>query len=134
MKVSTKDVDLMFLDIDKEKLRRYTLNLAKQYKIKIDIWQFPFIFSTTLSEDSSSEIYSTKYKHFDIRVLNSIDIAVSKLARFNEADREDIDTIIKKGTNPSKIIDRFNIILNNNGFGNKEDALRNFEIFKQLQK
>lgn len=132
MKPSTKDIDFMVDDISLEKARGYMKKAQEKGRLKVDVWQFPNIFSTTLPDDTSSDIYPKKYRHFDVRLINMVDNAAAKLSRFNEPDREDIDAIIKSGVSPEKIADRFKTILKNNGFANKDDAKNKLEIFKGI--
>ncbi|HIH42230.1 TPA: hypothetical protein HA246_01160 [Candidatus Woesearchaeota archaeon] len=132
IKPSTKDVDFMVSEIEVSRIKKYSLKISEKNKIKIDLWQSPHIFSTSLLNDYTCELYPKKYKHFDVKLINLIDNAVSKLARFNEADREDIDSILKTGIKTSNIVERFNATLAHDGFANKEDAARNLEMFKKL--
>lgn len=134
IKPSTKDVDFMADGIEIEKIRRYARKVYEKNKCKIDLWQSPHVFSTTLLQDFSSDIYHLKYKHFDIRIINLIDNAVAKLSRFNETDREDIENIIKAGVNANEIARRFKDTLENSGFADKEEAKRNLEIFERIIK
>ena len=49
-------------------------------------------------EDSASvDIPGVDKRLIDVRVLSPVDLAVSKLARFTEQDREDIELLAKKG-------------------------------------
>ena len=134
IKPSTKDLDFMADGIEIEKLKKYVKRIYEKNKCKIDVWQSPYIFSTALMKDFSSDLYKIKFGHFDVRIINLVDNAVAKLSRFNEADREDIDGIIKAGINIDSIIKRFNDTLENNGFANKEEAKRNLEIFMKIVK
>ena len=92
--VAEKASKVIATDISPRALKFAKRN-AERNKIKIDLWQSPHIFSTTLLNDYTCELYPKKYKHFDVKLINLIDNAVWKLARFNEADREDIDSILK---------------------------------------
>ena len=134
IKPSTKDLDFMADGIEIEKVKKYVKKVYEKNKCKIDIWKAPYVFSTTLLKDFSSDLYARKFKHFDVRVINLVDNAVAKLSRFNEADREDIDSIIKSGININDVIKRFKDTLENNGFANKEEAKRNFEMFMEIMK
>ena len=134
IKPSTKDLDFMVDGIEVEKIKKYVKKVYEKNKSKVDLWQSPYIFSTTLLKDFSSDLYSRKFKHFDVRIINLADNAVAKLSRFNEADREDIDSIIKAGINTDNVIKRFKDTLKNNGFANKEEAKRNLEIFMRIMK
>ena len=133
IKSSTKDVDLMVDGIELSKVKTHLRQVCKKNKCKIDIWQSPHIFSTTLLENFTSDLYPRKYKHFDVKIVNLVDNAVAKLSRFNEADREDIDGIIRFGVNPTQIVHRFEETLRNNGFANRREAETNLNIFRKVQ-
>ena len=132
IKPSTKDVDLMADGIELERIKKYIRKIYEKNKLKIDVWQSPHVFSTTLLKGFSSDLYAKRYKHFDVRLINLVDNAVTKLSRFNEADRDDIDSIIKAGIDAKDIIDRFNETLKQKGFANKEEAKKKLEIFKKI--
>lgn len=132
IKPSTKDFDFMAEDIDSKKMKEYANKIRGKNGLKIDIWDFPNVFSTTLPTDASSDVYPKKYKHFDVKLINKVDNAVTKLSRFNEPDREDIDLIIRSGVKPTEIIRRYNDILRNKGFSNSEEAKIKLNMFERL--
>lgn len=134
IKASTKDLDFMVDGIEIEKIKKYVKKVYEKNKCKVDLWQSPYIFSTTLLQDFSSDLYQRKFKHFDVRIINLVDNAVAKLSRFNETDREDADNIIKAGISINGIVKRFKDTLKNNGFADKEEAKRNLEIFVRIMK
>jgi hypothetical protein len=39
--------------------------------------------------------------HFDLEVLDVVDVVVAKLKRFHASDRDDVDAMVKKGARPS---------------------------------
>lgn len=132
IKLSTKDFDFMVKDIDLKKVKKYITNMREKKTIKTDIWDFPHVFSTTLPMDASSDVYLERYKNFDVRLINLIDNAVTKLSRFNEPDRGDIDLIISSGIRPMDIMNRFNEVLRKGGFPNIEEANNKLKIFEIL--
>lgn len=132
MKPSTKDFDFMAEDISLHKIKGYISGIHEKNAVKADIWDFPHVFSTTLTDDTSSELYPKKYKHFDVRLINLIDNAVTKISRFNEPDRGDIDLMIRSGIEPIKIMGRFNEILKGGGFPNIDEAKNKLRIFEGL--
>lgn len=134
IKPSTKDLDFMADGIEIEKIKKYVRKVYEKNKCKVDLWQSPYIFSTILLQDFSSDLYPRKFKHFDVRIINLVDNAIAKLSRFNETDREDIDSIIKAGISINDIVKRFKDTLKNNGFADKEEAKRNLEIFVRIMK
>ncbi len=134
IKPSTKDLDFTVDGIEIEKLKKYVRRIYEKNECKIDVWQSPYIFSTALLKDFSSDLYKRKFWHFDVRIINLVDNAVAKLSRFNEADREDIEGIIKSGISINDIAKRFKDTLESNGFANKEEAKRNFEVFLRIMK
>jgi hypothetical protein len=47
-------------------------------------------------------------RHFDLEVLDVVDVVVAKLKRFHAADRGDIDAMVKKGLIPHpRLVERF---------------------------
>ena len=132
IKASTKDVDFMLEGIVLEKLKAYIRKIYEKKKCKIDVWLSPNIFSTTLVSDYAASPYGKTYRNFDVSILNFVDNAVAKLARFNEADREDIDSIIKAGASVTAIGRRFQETDKHGSFGNKQEALGNFELFRKI--
>ncbi len=134
IKASTKDLDFMVDGIEIESMKKYVKKVYEKNKCKVDIWKVPYIFSTTLLQDFSSDLYPRKFKHFDVRIINLVDNAVAKLSRFNEADKEDIENIIESGISVDDIVKRFKATLENNGFADKEEAKRNLEIFMRIMK
>ena len=132
MKLATKDFDFMISDVSLSALKKYLAKIHEKTFFKVDIWDFPHVFSTTLPVDTGSDVYPKKYKHFDVRIINLVDNEVTKLSRFNEPDREDIDMIIKNGVRPLDIIKRFNEVSRSDGFPNKEEAKNKLTLFEKL--
>lgn len=122
----------MVANADFEKVRAYLNTVSQKLKLKIDKWESPYVFSTTLPHDYKTEHYPKKYRNFDVLLLNLIDIVATKIARLNERDVDDIKIIITTGITVGEITERFNHVLNNNGFPNKEIALKNLNLFTTL--
>ena len=96
IKASTKDIDFNIpLDDDFKEFKR--LNEKIKPGVKIDFWSSNTIFSGVLPSDyvKAATEYKTRFKKIDVRVLSPIDIACSKISRFNVADMEDIQSCIK---------------------------------------
>lgn len=134
IKASTKDLDFMVDGTGIDRIKKYLNKVYEKNKCKIDAWQSPYVFSTTLLKDFSSDLYQRKFKHFDVKIVNLVDNAVAKLSRFNEADKEDIENIIESGISVDDIVKRFKATLENNGFADKEEAKMNLEIFMRIMK
>lgn len=96
IKPSTKDVD--FNIPSEEDLKEFNrVNDKIKPGIRIDFWGSNMIFGEILPEDyvKLATEHKTGLKKIEIRILNPIDIACSKISRSNEADMEDIRDCIK---------------------------------------
>lgn len=96
IKSSTKDIDfnIPYNDDFKEFTR---VKNKIETDIKIDSWYSNLIFSEILPEDyiDLSIKYKTDFKNIDLRILNPIDIACSKISRLSDSDMSDIKSCIK---------------------------------------
>lgn len=107
LKESTKDIDFCTLT---QKDKEIFLKQAKNSKFKIDVWYDGYIFALQLPKDyikKSKEF--KKYKYLNLRILNPIDIVLTKTARLNQRDVEDIEALAKH-INKKTLIKRFNEI------------------------
>lgn len=85
-------------------------NLAKNGKFKVDLFYDGFIFSEQLPDDyiDKSSKAAADLNNIDMRTLSLIDIIITKTARYNERDEEDITAIAKMDMiNKQELIDRF---------------------------
>jgi hypothetical protein len=97
IKASTKDIDF---NIPSEEDFKEFSRVRDKIKpgVKIDCWSSNTIFSEILPEDyiKIAIEYPSNLQKIEIKLLNPIDIACSKISRFNESDREDIKDCIGK--------------------------------------
>ncbi len=95
-KASTIDVDFTIPGEDFDEFQR-VLNLVP-HGFKVDMWNDGMVFSQDLPEDylTKSKPVRTKMKNMALRVLDPVDIIVTKVGRLNDRDKEDIATCIKK--------------------------------------
>lgn len=109
LKESTKDIDFC---TKTKKQKDIFVKATKDSKFKIDIWYDGYIFTLQLPEDyiEKSKLYK-KYKKIELRTLNPIDIILTKTARLNQRDIEDIKTLLnKQKIKKQDITERFNQI------------------------
>ncbi len=95
-KASTLDVDFTIPAKDFSEFHR-VLNLVP-HGFKVDTWNNGMVFSQDLPDDylEKSKHIRTKMKNIKLRVLDPLDIIVTKVGRLNARDKEDIATCIKK--------------------------------------
>ena len=95
LKPSTRDIDFTVPSDDKSEFYRIRNTIPHGYKI--DVWTNGGIFCVTLPPDyldRSRDIAS--YKYIQLKALHPVDIVVSKIARMEPHDIEDIRECIKK--------------------------------------
>lgn len=127
LKESTKDIDFCIKSEDSGRFKK----LVKGAKFKVDIFTDGFIFSEQLPDDYVD--ISTKYKEVDfnnitLKMLNPLDIIITKAARYNERDEEDIATLVKtKQIDKNKLMKRFKDVLKTYA-GSEENYEHNFKV------
>jgi len=102
LKLSTKDIDFTVPSADKPEFDR--VRNAVPHGYKIDVWTDGTIFCITLPDDyidRSIDIIS--YKKIHLKALHPLDIVVSKIARLDSHDIEDIGVYIKNTISAKKI-------------------------------
>ena len=115
LKSSTIDVDFCLKSEDKNDFEK-----ALDKKFKVDIFTDGYIFSEQLPADyfeKSKEI--VKMKNIALNALNPIDIIITKAARFNARDEEDIGAL-SKHVDKNELVKRFNEVLKSYS-GKEED-------------
>lgn len=92
LKPSTRDVDFCLNKKDFNDFKKLINN-----KFKVDLFQDGFIFSEQLPDDyiEKSNRISTDFINLDLRTLFLPDIIITKAARYNARDEEDIETLAK---------------------------------------
>ena len=93
LKASTRDVDFCLRKKDVALFK----NLTNNSRFKVDLFWNGFIFSEQLPEDyieKSNKIFAP-LSNMDLRTLSLIDIIITKVARYNARDEEDIEAIAK---------------------------------------
>ena len=93
LKASTRDVDFCLMKKDVALFK----NLTNNSRFKVDLFWNGFIFSEQLPEDyieKSNKIFAP-LSNMDLRTLSLIDIIITKVARYNARDEEDIEAIAK---------------------------------------
>lgn len=126
LKPSTRDVDFCIQSKDLAIFKR----LTKNAKFKVDIFTDGFIFSEQLPDDymEKSRKTSNDLKNISLRTLSPVDIILTKAARYNERDEEDIATITKANKiNKRELVKRFNDIVSTYA-GSEEDYKHQFNL------
>ncbi|MBU0627791.1 MAG: hypothetical protein KKC75_01255 [Nanoarchaeota archaeon] len=122
LKSSTRDVDFCLHSDDKNEFKK-----AIDNKFIVDLFVDGYIFSEQLPPDYLEK--STKLiemEHIELRALDKADIIITKAARLNARDEEDIKALAKY-VNKEELIKRFNDVLETYA-GNEEDFKYHFSL------
>ncbi|PIN69078.1 hypothetical protein COV93_06865 [Candidatus Woesearchaeota archaeon CG11_big_fil_rev_8_21_14_0_20_43_8] len=94
MKESTRDVDFCLSSDQADSFQE----LTKDSPFHVDIFVDGFIFSEQLPTDfvEKAIVMDVNLENIELRALSPIDIILTKAARYNERDEEDIATISKR--------------------------------------
>lgn len=112
LKESTKDVDFCIATEEQYNFVR-EINKKIVSPFKIDLFYSGYIFTLQLPQDYifRSRSHPQTFKNITLKILSPIDIIITKTARLNQRDIEDIETIIKhKKINKTQLIERFHQI------------------------
>ena len=118
LKSSTRDIGFC---IESENKAHFEEVLGK--KFKVDLFIDGYIFSEQLPEDyteKSKEILNLK--NLSLKALSPVDIVITKAARLNARDEEDIQAL-SKYVNKEELIRRFEGVVNS--YSGKEEDYRN---------
>jgi hypothetical protein len=93
LKPSTLDVDFCLKGTEVKIFR----NAINENRFKVDIFRDGYIFSEQLPQDyiEKSNKVETGLKKIELKALSPVDIIITKAARYNERDEEDISTLFK---------------------------------------
>ena len=122
LKSSTRDIDFCIKSEDKKDFEK-----VLDKKFKVDIFTDGYIFSEQLPSDyveNSKEI--VKMKNITLKALNPVDIIITKAARFNARDEEDIKAL-SKYADKNELVKRFNEVLKSYS-GKEEDYKYHIKI------
>ena len=122
LKSSTIDIDFCLSNEDKELFKKVLDN-----KFKVDIFVDGYIFSEQLPEDfidKAKEI--TKMKNITLKTLSPVDIVITKTARFNARDEEDIKSLARY-VDKEELLTRFEQVVDTYS-GSEKNYRMNFEI------
>jgi hypothetical protein len=111
LKESTKDID--FCIENKHYKEFLEAKTAVKEKFRVDLFKDGYIFCQQLPEDyiSISRPLKEDFKNIELRLLHPIDIILTKAARLNERDKEDIALLTKKKKIlKERLIKRFKVI------------------------
>ncbi len=122
LKSSTRDVDFC---LKSEEKRDFEKVLDKEFKV--DIFTDGCIFSEQLPADYSEKSKEIiRMKNIDLKALSPIDIIITKAARFNARDEEDIEAL-SGHADKDELLKRFNEVLKSYS-GKEEDYKYHMEI------
>ena len=122
LKSSTRDVDFCIKSDEKKDFEK-----ALDKKFKVDIFTDGYIFSEQLPADypeKSKEI--VRMKNISLNALSPTDIIITKAARFNARDEEDIE-VLSRHVDKDELIKRFNEVLKSYS-GKEEDYKYHIKI------
>ncbi|OIO07686.1 MAG: hypothetical protein AUJ52_09700 [Elusimicrobia bacterium CG1_02_63_36] len=111
---STKDGDVFELKPLEELVRKTLLDLAgKKSRLQAKLHMYLDIVPNGLPLLPARPLFhrialSKNLEHFELRALDPVDVAVSKLPRFNANDRTDVQSMIERGLiSHQRLIARF---------------------------
>lgn len=122
LKSSTMDIDFCIASKDEKEFRKFLGN-----KFKVDLFTDGYIFSEQLPEDYIKKSKDMmELKNISLKALSPVDIIITKAARFNARDEEDIGAL-SKYVNKEELIERFNLVVSSYA-GKEEDYRYHFRI------
>jgi Nucleotidyltransferase of unknown function (DUF6036) len=97
LKPSTIDIDFTGPKQDIEYFKQAAQSL--HHGFRIDSWPDGQIFAVMLPDDylAKSSVIRSDLKKIKLRALNLVDIVITKAARLNQRDRQDIESCISRG-------------------------------------
>ena len=135
-KASTRDIDLCFTEervalsfIQAAKKMGYRSEMSNKLMGKsviIDVYSNGYIFCVQLPEDYSEKAVKIRDFHkIELYALAPIDLLITKAARFNERDKEDIMTIIRSyKIDEKELVERWISTMENSMVRDAKDHLR----------
>ncbi len=126
LKESTIDVDFC---IESKNLKAFK-EIADNSKFKVDLFKDGFVFSEQLPDDYiiESQKIAADLKNIDLRALSLEDIIITKAARYNERDEEDIEAIAKTNKVKRKELEERFRQVKKTFVGREEDYNYHFEL------
>ena len=125
LKESTIDVDFDVSKKDHSAFKR-SIKLVKG-KFRVDVFLDGYIFSEQLPldyRDIANELKDTKFKNLSLKTLNPVDIIITKVARYNARDEEDISLLLKNfKISRKEVEERFEKTIGS--YAGSEDNFRN---------
>lgn len=99
--------------------------LFKKHRIFLDIVRAPIPFLP--QKPIFHDIPSLKLKNFSVRVLDIVDVVVSKLKPFRPRDVEDIQFLVSKKLIPhKKLVERFNLVIDYHAMDSRAEDFPKF--------
>ena len=121
LKSSTIDVEFCVASED-----RKIFENALDKRFKVDIFTDGYIFSEQLPDDYAERSKDVlALKHIQLKVLNPLDIVITKTARLNARDEEDIQAIAAY-VDKEELLQRFEKVVPTYS-GKEEEYRRNFD-------
>lgn len=126
LKPSTIDVDFCIESKNADMFKK----IIKNNKFKIDLFQDGYIFSEQLPDDyiEKSNKIEIDLKNIELRTLSPIDLIITKIARYNERDEEDIAHIFKSNKIEKKELEKRFKQIRDTFAGNIDDYNYHFDL------
>ncbi|MBI2542489.1 hypothetical protein HYV80_07335 [Candidatus Woesearchaeota archaeon] len=122
LKSSTRDVDFCIKSNEKNDFEK---SLDKRFKV--DIFTDGYIFSEQLPSDYFEKSKTiVEMKNIALKALHPVDIIITKAARFNARDEEDIKAL-SKYVDRKELVKRFDEVLKSYS-GKEEDYKYHFKV------
>ena len=134
LKESTKDVDCCVQTRgDWEAVKSAARRISSTFRL--DLLQGGFIYTLQLPDDYAKKArpMKTKLRNLEVRLLSRIDIIITKTARLNERDIEDIRALVsKKRVDKKKLIERFSLVKDSFVASDRDFQARFEQVIKEF--
>lgn len=134
LKESTKDVDFCVQTKgDWEAVKSAARRISSTFRL--DLFQGGFIYTLQLPDDyaKKAQPIKAKLRNLEVRLLSPIDIIITKTARLNERDIEDIRAIVsKKRVNKKKLMQRFRLVKGSYVASDRDFQARFEQVIKEF--
>ena len=125
LKSSTIDIDFCLTSVDKKAFEKIMKKENKQWKI--DLFVDGYIFSEQLPADYIEKAKDIRrLPHIVLKALDPIDIIITKAARLNARDEEDIAALVRF-VKKQNLVNRFERVVKTYS-GKEEDYRYHFQI------
>ena len=102
---------------------------------RLDLFQGGHIYALQLPDNyaKKAQPIKTKLRNLEVRLLSPIDIIITKTARLNERDIEDIRTLVsKKRVDKKKLMERFGLVKGSYVASDRDFQARFEQVMKEF--